>query len=251
MYCCSKCKDYLKVPAQAVPEGEVYKVVQSFPFLCCNNKRWKNADGIRPVCIKEFREVQKRSFHVHVSIVAHFTTDLDSEQILVRYSAPNGTYMEAYPFQKPTPKQTSQLPDVYFTVSGKIVRIHTKHFTVFIIENKKSIKRFFSKSPTQRIVNLVVQAYFAENVDERSVVLRVYVRDIECKGQELLKADTDKKEKLKRRCCVDDEILKCLPETINCNTTFQCTISCCQTKWKKLISTLVNICLIVHVAICF
>ena len=238
MFCCSKCKDHLTVPAQAVPEGEVYNVVQSFPFICCNNKQPNNNGTYTPVCVKEFQEASNRSFLVHVRIVAHFTTELDSSNILVRYSTQRGTYEEA---NRLTQRQTSQLPDIYFVVMGKKVKIYAKHFTVFIIKKKTGLMRLFSKSPTQRHVNLVAHAYFSENAEERSVVLRVYLRDTECKDHKSLKEDTEEKEirNMKKYRCVDDEALTGLPDTIERSTKFQCIISCCQSKWKKLISTLV------------
>ena len=239
MFCCSECKDHLIVPINAVSKGDMYKVIQSFPILCLNSKRLRNINVYNPLCVKEFRENHNRSFLVHVRILAHFTTKLDSKEILVIFSTPNGTYKKAHHLHKKINKKYSKLPDVYFKVLDEKVIIYTKHFTRFIIGKKKRESKYFSQSPTVRNVNLVVHAYFSVNAKERSVVLRVYIRDTLCQDENERKANTDRKEKVKGRCCVDDELLKYLPVALKENTTFQCTIACNQSTWKKMISTLV------------
>ena len=241
MYCCDKCKDYLKIPKGAINEGKEYIIVQSFPFLCCNTV---TSCDYSPVCIKEYQidknyKIDNFVFQVHVKLVAYFTAVIDKQQIRVRYNVSNGTFAEALPFDESLDKKKS---DVYYKLSGKKVKIYTKHFTVFIVDIKSNWKQFFSKSPTQRFIELVMHAYYRVHTENSTVILRVYIRDIIHKRQELLKKKIDDKEikKGNNLCYLDDEPLTNLPEVIRRDTQFQCLAVFCKSMWKKWIITMVS-----------
>ena len=245
MHCCS-CNDHLVVPAGAVPHKEKYIVVQRFPFLC--NDSQKTEDSSRPVCVKEFYEILNRFFRVHVKIKVHFTTKVTSDEILLKYNTSDGTYKEA-PFLRTSEPQDSETPDVYFKIFGRKVIIYTKHFTIFIFAKKKGIKSFFNKSKTQRHIDLVTHAYFSNEVQEREVILRVYIRDINSTQHKKLKTNTEEREAKQNRCiCVDDDKLNGLPDIINWTTTFQCIIYC-QSKWKQFIIEVIIIIIIMFILI--
>ena len=122
MDCCNKCNDHLIIPKGAISEGEEYEITQSFPVLCSNynfsSENW-------PICVKEYEEYNNRSFHIHVTIVAYFTKNLNPQQLRVRYSTPNDIYVyEDAVFLADNIQETLK-PDVYFQVNGNKVMICT------------------------------------------------------------------------------------------------------------------------------
>ena len=229
MFCCDECEDHLDVPKGAIKDGEEYSIIQNFPFVCSNNDL---SSDYSPICVKEYYGDKNCLFQIHVRLVAYFTAVMSYEEIRVRYSVQKGIFAEAQPFD--ISLSENQQNDVYFTLSGTSVEICTKHFTIFIIDKKKS-KNFFSRSPTQRIVDLVMQAYYRVDINERSVVLRVYILDINLANS---KEITDNKEAEDGNLRYINAVpLTKLPDYIKCDTKFYCVAIFCKSKWNKLISS--------------
>ena len=231
MFCCDKCEDHLEVPKGAIKDGEEYSIIQSFPFVCSNNDL---SSDYTPICVKEYYTHKTCLFQVHVRLVAYFTAVMSYEEIRVRYSVSNGMFAEAQPFD--ISLSENQQNDVYFKLSGTRVEIRTKHFTIFIIDKKKSKINLFSRSTTQRIVDLVMHAYYRVNEKERSVVLRVYILDTKLTN---CKEITDKKEinDGNKLLYINAEPLSELPKYIKYDTKFQCVAIFSKSKWNKLISS--------------
>ena len=250
MDCCNECQDHLLIPEGAIKEGEEYVITQIFPLLCHNTKLSSN---FKTVCIKEYQEIKDRPFQIHVTIVANFTTDLDPQQIRVRYSKLNKTYnYEEAVLLKST--HEIQKPEVYFQILDKRVMIFTKHFTRFKIEQETESRngileyfRFNSRlnptCPAHREVNLVVSAYFGVNVKKQSVILNVYMRDILQNNNSELKMFTHHKEAEVdgKQNYMEDKPFINLPDVITVGMTFQCIAIFHVLKWKRLITTLVRI----------
>ena len=235
MFCCDGCKDRIIIPKGAIEAGGEEVIVQSFPLLCNNVL----PDNYKPICVKEYYTRRKHLFNKHVRIVSYFRTKLANHtQIRVRYSAPNGVYNQAV-FVTKFSRGTFQ-PDVYFKIRGKKLIIFTNHFTLFSIE---SLDPLCNNCSTQRSVDLVVHAYFSRDYEDKSVDLRVYIRDIaDTDNSFVLKQATENKEikEGQKQRCLDDERLKNLPLIITEKTTFQCIVILLKSQWQILYSTLVR-----------
>ena len=235
MYCCDSCADYLDIPAGAIAVEERYEIIQQFPFISCQDETKCN---YRVLCIKEFRERKNRAFERHVRIVNHFTSDLDVQHVKVRYSTVKGNYEEAY--FKPDNSEDNFAHDVYFTAKNSVLTIFTLHFTVFIVEEsiQSSPKTVFSKNPKQRYVDLVAFAYFSFKVEEKKVLLHIYIQDIQNKKYKEIKRDTDCSEvKRGNRCYFEETKLTGLPDSIKRSTEFQSLLFLSRSKWKRMLST--------------
>ena len=181
MHCCEDCDDHLDIPAGAIEVNAVYEITQRFPFISCQEKR--NND-YRVVCVKEYIVRKYHKFTKHVKIVSHFTSDVDEQHIglRVRYSTDNEHYKEAMLLNDSA--ENCLLPDVYFTVRKNVITIFSTHFTVFIVEEERpAYKKIFSrpKCLKQRFVDLHSFAHLSVNYEERSIMLHVYVLDIQHK----------------------------------------------------------------------
>ena len=233
MSCCCNCEDYLSVPVGAVPNNQKYILEQKFPYICCNSQKFD--DNIAPVCVKEFHEKKNRLFNAHLKIVTHFTTELNSAQILVRYSTLGVTYERA-PLFGAIEQYDEAKPDIYYKIVGNKVEIYATHFTIFIIEKKKELTGVLSLCETQRFINLAADVYYAENVTNRVVTQHVYILDSKEANYNKLKMNIKSKEKAtaNTEIVIDGENLPNVPELIRQDTIFQCIAYCCKSTWKRM-----------------
>ena len=235
MRCCkdSQCDDHLDVPAGAIAANDQYEVTQKFPFLCSKDEE----SDYRVICVKEYHVLHDRRFAMHVEIVAHFTTTFDSDQLRVRRSNDNKSYEEVYCWNN---SDSNNLPETYFIVQGNKLTIYTKHFSEYIVEKKKWRLKLLSISPKNRVVELFISAYLSVDNKNKHVVLRVYIWDknhAQCETLKRLAEEKESKNEPRRNCYIDYYTLQNLPDTITEETTFQCLVLCCKSKWKSRPST--------------
>ena len=156
LQCCNGCKDFLRIPSQAIKINEKVKIIQNYPFICSNFDEMMNlqqsssADNYKVILVKEYQAIltqknginietenQKSSdyqFAEYVEIVINRKFDQHA-QLRVRYSESNGTLSDLSPLQKHERNQitiSNFLP--YYTVTDDKLSIFTTHFCVYILE---------------------------------------------------------------------------------------------------------------------
>ena len=233
LYCCTDCDDYLDIPAGAIAAYDQYEVEQQFPFICGQNE---TQSEYRIMCVKEYNEINNRSFNTHVKIVAHFTPVFDCHRIRVRHGKCHGKYSNVPPLNE---SERHSLFDTYFTVTDNSVQIFTKNFCQFLYEEAKTEEHSWfpsfirPKCPKVRNVELVASAYY--NVNFEYKILRVYIFDMALnkKTKNLMKNTRSREEDELSNKFYFHETLNNLPETINKFTKFQCVVFISRQKWQK------------------
>jgi hypothetical protein len=224
------------VPAGAVPDGETYTVtMDSAPCFICTQHN--PPDGYRLFAVKEFTEIEQRHFNKHVQIFMHLLVQGEktptSDGLRIRYSTTDKKHFAVADYiLSHTLTSITDLPDVYYTFDETLHRItiHTKHFTLFKIESKENIT---VGCKATREVTLVADVYGKKLLENNSLEICVYIRDILVQNEDTYFEKNNVRENLNgRQSMLLGRHLKKLPAAIYANTQFDCVLLFHENIWE-------------------